>query len=268
MSEMPSRASTIDTPSPGSTDKYPQVEFGDEAVLSPDWQLDIAYSETNTPPENLPAIPESTVNTQNNVPPTHEETEAHVKLTSIGAKRLEIMEQHVLPRTRKVRENLDKVKTVGDKAEQKILLLNQREAARQRKTARLEAKLAATPKGTIRYRRLERKLAKKHIGLNNMRDTQAWLNGRIGGREGQRSDIEKAKQEVIRAKQEMLIVAKKVALEKKRRRTIESEVKSTKNEIRKEELKFEIKSWDTIGQFRRKLMDELTKEMRERIKNK
>ncbi|MFZ2545331.1 MAG: hypothetical protein WAW80_05115 [Candidatus Saccharimonadales bacterium] len=190
-------------------------------------------------------------------PQSPEEELARVRLEDWKNRIIDFRENTVAPARSRIGEVSDKLNTLKDKGEKRVLLLDRREAANSRKVLRVENRLAelrASKPDSIRYRHLKRKAAKKHLKLRSIRQHRSWLDGRIEGRPSRRAGIETARDNDIVRRRQMLIVAKQVATEKARRRKIKNHEKSTTNTAEKEQLRTEIESWDTISRFKHNLI--------------
>lgn len=192
---------------------------------------------------------------------TPEEEAISLRFESLSNLRSRINEQHIIPSLNKIGRKLDRGRDAKDSLEKKVFLLHYREGARQRKEARLETKLAKMNPNSMRYRRLDRKIGKNHRKLRTVQQNINRLNSQIDGRENTRERINNARNVEAKVRREMLIVAKKVAHEKRERRKIKNELKSTTNTAQREVLKaeFAMRSKKTIGKFREELVEKVLK---------
>lgn len=184
-----------------------------------------------------------------------EEQETKLRLEGLKETRISIHEA-AIPSINNLDGHLDKARDVRNKVAKKAFMLERRESAKQRKSARLEAKLEKATPGTAKYRRLSRKYGMVNIGLKDIQKSISRLDSAPDTRAKERAKVIGLREKEIQLRHDMLKIEKKVAVEKKARRKLKEELKETSNTEQKEWLKEEIQSWPSIGKFREGLIKE------------
>ena len=239
----PAPESTPDTPPTEGVDPQAAEQAAEDASI--EQHARSIEDAANKPP----ATPEIDV-----LALTPQEQSTKARLETVKEARTTIREA-MTPAINKIEARMNTVGNKRDVVTKKAFMLEYREAAGQRKTARLSAKLDKATPGTAKYRRLSRKYGMANIRLRGVRTNISRLDKASTLRTSEHDRKQELRQKEIQLRRNMLKIEKKVAYEKKNRRKARDELSRTSNEIRHKQLKSKIDSWQSIGTFRQELID-------------
>ena len=259
----PSSSHSSSSPQTPRTEYEPYTDSESELGLhteSPSTDTDLPDQEsdtTGTPEEGAGELSEGAPELEE----TPEEAAAHEELQESEQLQTATDEEKEYRLTR-----IDKLLNTKDRVQKKALLYDQRDRALQWNIARLEGKYAKMRSGSHRAKRLENKIALMKRTQGAIRRNANALTSRIEGRGPAREQMINGGTAADQLKKDMRDIGIVAKEEKKRRKQLSKEFKSTESEMRRSALKAEIKSWEknTLPVFYEKLVQEAMSNFRKR----
>ena len=259
----PSSSHSSSSPETPGTEYEPYTDSESELGLdteSPSTDTDLPDQEsdtTGTPEEGAGELSEGAPELEE----TPEEAAAHEELQESEQLQTATDEEKEYRLTR-----IDKLLNTKDRVQKKALLYDQRDRALQWNIARLEGKYAKMRSGSHRAKRLENKIALMKRTQGAIRRNANALTSRIEGRGPAREQMINGGTAADQLKKDMRDIGIVAKEEKKRRKQLSKEFKSTESEMRRSALKAEIKSWEknTLPVFYEKLVQEAMSNFRKR----
>lgn len=236
-----------------------EAEMGGEQQDNPDSAPETAEAAVDTASQQEVVPPNRTLERPEDILELTPEEERAKNLLHAMPNLHTAVRERANPRVNSAQEKLDAIRDKRDIALKKGLLLEYREGAKQRKSNRLEAAALRARPGSMRQRRLSRKLGKTNRKLRETSARIARIDSAHDMRDKHRENVERLRRREIQRRRDIIMAEKKVAVEKKNRRKVMNEMKETTNPAQKEWLKQEIAGWPSIGKFREGLLEEAMK---------